>query len=255
MKTYEGTPPPCVIHFWPQYLFDGHGLHELCMDQIPLKVLCGELLWNYFEILWLWGSWKMKMRRIAVRNAPTTTFVVLFLCQNPLDKICKIQNPGSENQNPKSTSKFQNIRNSNTQNQKIQNSKIAKSKNPKSRNPKSESKIMVCSCACIYVFWLHQNYAETTSYKHFFGGVSIHFFATWNVYLGGGGISKSGRNVWRRFPSKKSRQGEKCIHRWGGPPPEYTFLRGWGWTYLHDLHLKGKIQKYILIPSYFHIFS
>ena len=159
---------------------------------------------------------------VAVWNAPTTTFLVLFLCQNPLDKICKIQNPGSENQNSKSKSKFQNIRNSITQNQKIQNSKIAKSKNPKSKNPKS--KIMVCSCACICVFWLHQNYIETTSYKHFCWGGCPYIFLRREMYIwGGGGYLQIMQKCMKRFPSKKSRQGEKCIHRWPPPPPNIHF--------------------------------
>ena len=136
-------------------------------------VNCFETILIYFEILWLFAFDAVLGTALILRTY--ATFLVLFLCQNPLDKICKIQNPGSENQNSKSKSKFQNIRNSITQNQKIQNSKIAKSNNPKLKNPKSKSKIMVCSCACIYVFWLHQNYTETTSYKHFFEG-GVHTF-------------------------------------------------------------------------------
>ena len=67
-------------------------------------------------------------------------------------------------------------------------------------------------------------------YAFFFGGgVSIHFFATWNVNWGGV-ISKSGRNVWRQFPNKKCRQfkGRKVCNVGEVPPPPIYIFKGAG---------------------------
>ena len=104
----------------------------------------------------------------------------------------KIQDPKIKIQNP-------NSKTSEIQSPKIKKSKIAKSKNPKSKNPKSKSKIMVCSCACIYVFWLHQNYTETTSYKHFFEG-GVHTFFCDVKCIFGGGVSPNHAEMYETIP-------------------------------------------------------
>ena len=61
----------------------------------------------------------------------------------------------------------------------------------------------------------------------------IHFSQR-EMYIWGGVISKTGRNVCPEFPKNENGNWGKCMKPKGEGGPVYTFLRGWGWGILWD---------------------
>ena len=153
MKACGGTPPHASYISDRNICLMGMGSTNYAWIKFHSRssvVNCFETILIYFEILWLFAFDAVLGTALILRTY--ATFLVLFLCQNPLDKICKIQNPGSENQNSKSKSKFQNIRNSITQNQKnqkFQNSKIKKSEIKKSKIQIQNHGVFLCVYLCL----------------------------------------------------------------------------------------------------------
>ena len=56
----------------------------------------------------------------------------------------------------------------------------------------------------------------------------IHFSQR-EMYIRGGVISKTGRNVCPEFPRNVNGNWGKCMKPKGEGAPVYTFLRGWGY--------------------------
>ena len=88
--------------------------------------------------------------------------------------------------------------------------------------------VLVCPCAYILINYIQLFWSiKTTSYNHLGGGMFIHFSER-EMYIRGGVISKTGRNVCPEFPRNVNGNWGKCMKPKGEGAPVYTFLRGWG---------------------------
>ena len=111
-----------------------------------------------------------------------------------------------------------------SKNPKFQNSKIKKSEIKKSKIQIQNHGVFLCVYLCLLApSKLHWNYLLQA---FFWGGVHTFFCDVKCIF--GGGYLQIMQKCMKRFPSKKSRQREKCIHRWPPPPPRIYISKGVG---------------------------